>query len=276
MLLVGGGQGIGKGTIGRVMRPIVGPENYIEPDNSEILKGRHAYLQQKVLCVVNELKIGDRIDVANSFKAVITEETLRVELKYINPFEIENVAGLLAFTNHRDALAVTEDDRRYFVYWSPAKMRAPGYYDKLHAFLDLRGQGNPKGTDWGAAVFYRFLLERNISGFNPNAAPPMTTAKRQAIEASRWEPLVILEEIYEECAPPFDREVIKLTSALEHLRLAKDGLHRLSLPKLTQFLREKGGGPLGDNTPVRYVHNGQPERARLSVVECFETVCGVN
>ena len=81
----------------------------------------------------------------------------------------------LIFTNHADAMIIPEDDRRIAVFSNPTSKRDDDYYMKLHAALD---------NDYEARRLYWYLMRRGVAQFNP-AAPPMTAAKIQMIDASK-------------------------------------------------------------------------------------------
>ena len=81
----------------------------------------------------------------------------------------------LIFTNHADAMIIPEDDRRIAVLSNPTLKRDDDYYMGLHAALD---------DDAEARRFYWYLMRRDVRQFNP-AAPPMTPAKIQMIDASK-------------------------------------------------------------------------------------------
>ena len=96
----------------------------------------------------------------------------------------------LIFTNHADAMMIPEDDRRIAVFSNPTTKRDADYYMQLHATLD---------NDDEARRLYWWLMRRDVSKFNP-AAPPMTAAKIQMIEASKSPTDEIYEHLVENMA----------------------------------------------------------------------------
>lgn len=89
---------------------------------------------------------------------------LSVERQYYN---------VLVFTNHRDALAIPEDDRRLVVLSNPALRRGSDYYRDLWGVLD---EGEP-------ARLWHWLQSRDVAGFD-SVYPPMTQAKGRMSELS--------------------------------------------------------------------------------------------
>lgn len=247
---IGGEPGLGKGTIARPLKLIFGEDNYVEPDNQEITSGHMGFMENVTCAVVNELRLqggSDRRDVIGHLKPVITEDTIRIKKLYMDPYRIENPGLLLCFTNYLDDVHIEPGDRRWFVFKSPSKplqgeARAR-HFDSLHSWLD----GD------GPAIFYRWLLDRDVSKFDPNAPAPMTAEKTANMETSKGEVLVRLDELFVDRERPFDCDLINITDALKALRESDDrSLKALSRAKLTNFLRSKGGKPLGGDSSVRY------------------------
>jgi hypothetical protein len=187
---------------------------------------------------------------------VITEDTTEIELKFLNPYTIANLASVLCFTNHEGALYLEDSDRRWFMYSSKMRPESPTYYKRLHDWLD----------NGGAAYVYRYLLDRDVSAFAPDAPPPMTEAKRLALESSRGETRNGLLEMWEDQTGPFAEGVafINLKEVASYLSLK---LPKLGEEGLKRFLREHGAQPFttasGAHEPVRIKRAIGAERKRL-------------
>lgn len=234
--LIGSVPGTGKGTIARVMKEIDGAHNTVSPQFAELVGEKHEYLERKTLVAVPEVYDKDKTQVANNLKPIISEPTVRIKRNYHDHYEIENVAFWLMMTNHYNALFVENGDRRYFMYESQAQPHDPEYYIALHQWID----------DGGAAYFYRWLLDRDVRHINPNAPALMTTTKQAAIEASKGEAMVEMEELFADGAAPFNVELFRLKGMLEHLRSKLD--LKVSRPQLIAFLKARGAEPLVDST----------------------------
>lgn len=249
-VILGSKQGHGKGTLSKPLKPIFGATNFVEPDNNEILKGTLAFLENKLLVIVNELKAADNKNVADNMKPVISEDSIRVKRLWMDPFEIENPASVLAFTNHYNAIFLEESDRRWFLFDSKSPKESDDYFKRLHSWID----GD------GAAHVLAYLLARDVSGFNPNAAPPETTTKRHAIESSRGETRQTLIERWHDKAAPFDREVWRL---LDLVKLLQQDLPKATQTMVKAFLRDNGAEPFNEHEATDYTQKGQKKRARL-------------
>lgn len=163
-------QGTGKSFIGHVMRRIYGAENSAEILSSSLHNPRRSWIANKQFILVEEASdYAGRADY-NAMKALITSPTIRIEPKYIDEYEVPNLANFFFASNNPNATKIDRGDRRYFV-----------------SRLDKEGERTTKFwkelTDWrdkndGPAKFLWYLLnEVDCSKFDPEAAPPMTEAK---------------------------------------------------------------------------------------------------
>ncbi|MGE3701800.1 MAG: primase-helicase family protein [Hyphomicrobiaceae bacterium] len=247
MLIHNEHHGVGRSSFAtKVLAPIFGLHNVSHPTHEQIKEGRADFVERKNLVVVHEIyDVDGKMEVASLLKPMLSEPTVSVHLKFLNRYEVENVALFLMFTNIYNALYIENHDRRYFMYASKATPRSEPYYKALNAVMD----GD------GPADFYRWLLERDVSYFNPHAHAPMTQAKLDAIEASKGEATVQLEELYDMRKPPFDRDLINITSASKALKAKVDG--NVTRNRLTNLLRGKKAVPLDQKGGVDVVVVGK-------------------
>lgn len=96
----------------------------------------------------------------------------RINVKYGKAREQPVFFNCLIFSNHRDALALPEGDRRVCVITNSVERNTFDYYEKLAASL----------YEEPAAVYW-WLMRRDITNFDP-IYPPMTPAKMSMIEQS--------------------------------------------------------------------------------------------
>jgi hypothetical protein len=136
------------------------------------------YLENELL-IVQEMNRMDRFDAYERIKALISgtaSDLVRVEEKFKATYNIPNVCNLIFFTNHADAIAMSPDDRRFLVLMVEAERREEEYYTKLHAFYD---------TDQGMAKVIQWLMQRDLSAFNPAGRPRLTAAKQEVIGSAQ-------------------------------------------------------------------------------------------
>ena len=175
VVLIIGGQGIGKSAIGLLVKRMLGDQNILEVGPSEAEGRFKARWGNKQVLIFEELMADDRLKFYNDLKEWITQETVSVEEKYIPAYEAATPRGFLAFSNEQVPTRLAADDRRFFVVRSEMTPLSSAYYDELFEAIN--------GTE--AAAFKDHLLNRDISGFRPDARPPMTDAKADLIADTR-------------------------------------------------------------------------------------------
>jgi Family of unknown function (DUF5906) len=175
LLITSRAKGIGKSTLGAIVRKLVGEQNSRVAQTKDLKSQFDGWLVGKLVVQVDEIYEAGNWELANKLKPLITEPSVSVNMKYGPQLEIENYARFLLFSNHTAPLDLEEGDRRYFVFESKAQPRDQTYYDNLHRFAeshaDLEG-------------LYAFLMKRDLSAFNSHRSPPLTVAKQSIIEAS--------------------------------------------------------------------------------------------
>lgn len=175
LLITSEAKGIGKSTLGTVVRRLVGEQNSRVAQTKDLKSSFDGWLMGKLVVQVDEIYETGNWELANKLKPLITEKTVSANIKYGPQLEIENHARFIMFSNHTAPLTLEEGDRRYFVFISKAQPRDDAYYDRLYGYIE-----KPEAMN----AIYSFLMKRDLSGFNPHRRPPMTEAKQQVIAAS--------------------------------------------------------------------------------------------
>jgi hypothetical protein len=175
LLITSEAKGIGKSTLGTVVRRLVGEQNSRVAQTKDLKSSFDGWLVGKLVVQVDEVYEAGNWDLANKLKPLITEPTVSANIKYGPQIEIENYARFIMFSNHIAPLNIEDGDRRYFVFNSKAQPRPDEYYDTLYREIETASAMND---------LYTFLSKRDLSDFNPFRRPPMTEAKRQIIADS--------------------------------------------------------------------------------------------
>jgi len=175
MLITSEAKGIGKSTLGTVVRRLVGEQNSRVVQTKDLKSSFDGWLMGKLVVQVDEVYEAGNWDLANKLKPLITEPTVSANIKYGPQLEIDNYARFLMFSNHTAPLNIEEGDRRYFVFNSKAPPREDAYYDRLYGYIE---------TPEAMNAIYTLLMKRDLTGFNPFRRPPMTEAKQQIIAES--------------------------------------------------------------------------------------------
>jgi hypothetical protein len=176
LLITSEAKGIGKSTLGTIVRRLVGEQNSRVAQTKDLKSNFDGWLVGKLVVQVDEIYEAGNWDLANKLKPLITEPTVSANIKYGPQIEVENFARFLMFSNNSSPLDIEDGDRRYFVFNSNAQPRGDEYYEALHQYASSTA---------GMNQIYTFLKRRGISAFNPHRRPPMTEAKKRIISESQ-------------------------------------------------------------------------------------------
>ena len=102
-------QGTGKGTLIEFMELLLRSINVVSVSGVNEVTGKfNSLLQSKRLININEMSSTKEEFKANfdKIKSYITDPTMKIEPKGVNPYTINNISNFILFTNHRDAIIV--------------------------------------------------------------------------------------------------------------------------------------------------------------------------
>lgn len=188
-----GKQGDGKTTLARMMAAVMGQDNVRNIALDELYSDFSGWAEGACLRVIEEIRITgkSRHDVMNKLKPYITNDRVSVVRKGENGVDVLNTQNYLCFTNHADALVLDDDDRRWAVFATRFNNRQEvleafnkDYWDNIYEIINNHA-GDIRG----------WLLNIDISAFNPNIAPEVNKAKKAMIEESVSEYELNIEEI---------------------------------------------------------------------------------
>jgi hypothetical protein len=183
-MVMRGAQGAGKGVVVDALGRIIGRSHYSHIVKSEQVIGRfNKAISGKVVVFLDEaFWAGDKRE-QGALKALITERTMLVEPKGIDPFTVDNFAHVFCATNEEWAVPAELDDRRFFVLkvndrWSYAACHASDrkrYFDRLWGSL----------ASGGYASLLKLLQQRDIEEFDVFAVPNTKELMQQKIQTLR-------------------------------------------------------------------------------------------
>lgn len=113
-------QGLGKSFIGDLLVEVMGAQNVGIVLPAQVKSNFNSWACDVAVNVLNELRIqgANRYDIENSLKPLITDPLIQINEKGIKQLTKLNVTNYICFTNYRDALPITETDRRWFVIFN--------------------------------------------------------------------------------------------------------------------------------------------------------------
>ena len=204
-VLHGGLEGCGKDTMWAPMIwAVCGPQlhNRGIMDNDTVSSQWGYQLESEVL-LINELREPDaaqRRAFANKLKPIIAAppEYLPINRKGLHPYMMLNRIFVLAFSNDPSPISLSSQDRRWFCLWSAAPRMLPGPAVSLWNWYNKSGFASIAG----------WLHARDVSKFNPKAAPPETEFKINLIEHGMSTAEAVLVDMMNERRGEFARGVI--------------------------------------------------------------------
>jgi hypothetical protein len=183
-LVLGGAPGIGKDAVIEPLRRAVGSWNLAEISPTAVLGNFNEFARSVVLRISEGKDLGDfdRFTFYEATKTLMAAppDTLRCNPKFIKPYYVLNVTGVIVTTNHKvGGLFLPADDRRHFVAWSTREMNdfSPAYWAKYWARLNTGG----------ADAVAKHLRTLDLKGFDPKAPPERTQAFLEMVDAMRSE-----------------------------------------------------------------------------------------
>lgn len=181
MVIMIGGQGIGKGTLGKILRHIWSATYYHIHKIEDVTGNFNAVLERAFIVFLDEaLFAGDR-KASDSLKSLVTESVIQINEKYQPARQTKSYHRFFAATNADHFKNTERDDRRDFVLKvSEARKGDLEYWSALNAEMD----GN------GVAAMMHDLLNMDLSGFNVRAKPNTAALVEQKLHSlsliERW------------------------------------------------------------------------------------------
>jgi hypothetical protein len=181
MIILLGGQGIGKGTLAKLLQKIWSATFLQVNRIKQVVGDFNGSLERAYVVFLDEaLFAGDR-NSSDALKSLVTEPTISINEKHQPARQITSYHRFFSATNADHFKATDRDDRRDFV------LRVSEHRKGDYAFWDLL---NAEIENGGAAAFTHDLLAMDLTGFNVRAKPntrELTEQKLQSLEKfPRW------------------------------------------------------------------------------------------
>lgn len=214
-LLVQGAQGVGKSYFGVVMQNVLGHmARNVEPMS---LAGRFtSWAHGALLAIIEEIRIAgeNRYELIDRLKPFISNTTIQIEEKGRDQRTVPNFTSYMMFTNHKDALPLSEGDRRYAPLFSRIQseqqlfaelggaVAAGEYFTKLFDESERRVDA----LSW-------FLRNWEISPqFNAKGRAPMTSARQEMMNlAVSPDKAMIVDAIEKHNCPVINSDIVDVT-----------------------------------------------------------------
>jgi hypothetical protein len=208
-ILLQGAQGCGKTYLQHVMSAALGEEHVRSLDLSVIGKGWTDWAEGRQLTVIEEVKVSgeNKWMTMDVLKAPITNDTIAIARRNTDAYQIPNYTNYIMFTNHRDALPIDENERRYCVMKSLYQTKA----EVLRDFDDYYFSTLFNFTKDHPGAVRAFLLNYPVAiGFSANHVPNTGHLKAMQNDSKRPEVLFIESMLKDPRVPMITRELICL------------------------------------------------------------------
>jgi hypothetical protein len=172
-LVLRGKKGTGKDTLGDYLGKLF-PAHRVKISNQEQLLGKFNAHQEKCLFLhVEEGYWAGNKGAEGQLKHLITSETVLIEPKGLNAFQVDSVLRLFMSSNERWVVPASGDERRYFVLDVSDEHRGDrDYFDRLRE--EMNGAG--------PAALLHYLQNYPLGDFDVRNAPHTDALNEQKIQ----------------------------------------------------------------------------------------------
>lgn len=171
--------GVGKSWLYLLLCKLMGEDNCSLIRDTDLESNFNGFLSEKTLVCLDDVEKGKQLQLA--LNSMLTAPTLTINHKYGKTGTERMFFNFICFTNPGRAIALQQNDRRFWVNNIAAAPRPDSYYTLLFNWLESDGP----------AHLYQWMKRQDLSGFSYAAPPAVSAAKEDMIEAS----LGIFEEI---------------------------------------------------------------------------------
>ena len=171
-IVMRGLKGTGKGLAAQIMERLFANHNLHITHSRHLTGNFNAHLVDALFLFLDEaLWAGDRAG-EGTLKAVITERSLMIEPKHVNPFPVPNRLKIMIASNEDWVIPASAEERRYFVLdVSDCRKGDRDYFVELAATIE--------GPELQGFLYH--LLHLDLSGFNFRNPPHTEGLNKQKL-----------------------------------------------------------------------------------------------
>jgi len=203
LLLISTMHGVGKNTLGNILRMLLGAQNVCFPSESSVVNSDfNAWLSRKRLIFIGEFYSGHSRKAYDKLKPILADDLVQVNEKGVNQYEMENWATVIACSNSERALHLDDEDRRWMVPTVTEVTKPTEYWLTLYAWLAAEGPG----------VIMRWALDQVADGNHVRTGDhaPGTGRKAVIVEESRSDGKKLAHWLGEHLAGTSDKVFVRL------------------------------------------------------------------
>lgn len=236
--------GIGKSIIKELYYSILAPKMITEIGVTELGSDFNEYMFNHEMLFIEEVYTNNRKNITDKLKTMITEKRITVNIKNVSAFNVPNTINMFLFTNHANALYIDEHDRRFFPTYVSVKPKEGDYYKRLVKYFREE-----------TANIMAWMMNRDLSKFDRSESPPMTDAKKAAVQYSTPEWRTTLIDALEGEEWPFQHDIMVGSDLIESIYSLIG--RRIAPQYISDFLTENNVIKWGDGTRVRLANGSR-------------------
>ncbi len=161
-LVIRGKQGVGKGVFVNEFARLFGPHAIQVAQSSHLVGNFNAHLRDKLIVFADEAFWAGDKRAEGALKALVTEDTMPIEMKGVDVQNAPNFVRLIMASNNDWVVPASVDQRRFVVIEvGTARMQDSSYFKALRDQMD---QG-------GRQALMQFLIDRDLSGVELRRIP---------------------------------------------------------------------------------------------------------
>lgn len=237
-------EGGGKSLMIDIMKHALGEMYVYQPQAKELVNSGskfNAWMRSKLMIIVDEIKIDERRELIEVLKPMITDKRVEVQAKGVDQDMEDNVANWIFFSNHKDAIPISQNGRRYAVFYSNIQSAKDlikfgmddAYFTNFIGWLESGGYRNI--THW-------FLNYDIAKGAIPQRAPHSST-HLEALKISRSPLHVCIEEAIQDNVQGFRGGYVSSIAAIKRANM--HNIRHPSSQAIRSVLEEMGYHELG-------------------------------
>lgn len=233
-----GAEGCGKTLLAEANKAVHGKRHVKTIDGTAVVSGWNDWAFGYQLVVLEEVRVQgtNRYDIMNRLKPWITNEDIPINEKFRSSHDVRNITNYILFSNFHDALALTANDRRYFVIKSPLQTKQQVLALGPHYFADLFEMIKKM-----PGALRAWLANWTISpSFSPDGHAPRTKYVDELVADSANDLTAAIRRLLLEGDYPLIQYDIVSAKMLSDVLGLTEGLHGITGQQVAHVLREEG------------------------------------
>ena len=139
VLLISRAQGVGKSTVADVMAMLIGQHNF-QTVGAKLLQEKHnGWAERCQLISIEEINEGRPFQTYETLKPYITNDLINVRRMGVDSYTVTNRMAVIASSNHKSALSIPNDDRRWFIPDVTEVLRPAAFFKGFRDWLNDKG-----------------------------------------------------------------------------------------------------------------------------------------